>query len=565
MTTDSNDELMRLINDLAEGSLSEDQSHRLQELLRDDPAAQDAYREFMSLHANLHLSYDAGADGTGLPGLAAMPGNSMLAPSFDTVGASEKFVPSGRVARSRDRWSGIHRVLLLSLLAAVLVNAGLMWRMNSVPPSPDQKGANALASAEPSLDVKDGLAVITRTVDARWEDAPSGHSAGAVVGRGRVRLAEGLVQFEFFSGASVIVEGPADLELVSSMRVDCRLGKLRAHVPSQAHGFTVGTPGVDAVDLGTEFAVSVTKRGDGEVHVLDGEVELHPVEGQSGMSGAKQLLAGQGARYAVGGDAETIPSDPKQFVDRETMLRLSDDQHQARRTSWLTHSRRLRDDPSTLLYYRFDDHPAWERVLHHEGSGSGAGLDGAIVGCAWTQGRWPGKGALEFKRPTDRVRIDVDGEFDAMTFAAWVRIEGYDQWLSSLMLTDGFDFGEPHWQLSDKGEIILGVSGDPGVNYFSPRVLGPSDLGRWVHLATVYDPARGAVTHYVDGEIVSRDELREPIRLRIGPAEIGNWNSKGSGRHGIRSLNGRIDEFGLFGRAFSDEEIREMFDVGRPD
>ena len=37
---------------------------------------------------------------------------------------------------------------------------------------------------------------------------------------------------------------------------------------------------------------------------------------------------------------------------------------------------------------------------------------------------------------SDRVRIEVPGEFPQLTLAAWVRIEGVNNWLSSLMLTD---------------------------------------------------------------------------------------------------------------------------------
>src|SRR5690606_32641359 len=108
---------------------------------------------------------------------------------------------------------------------------------------------------------------------------------------------------------------------------------------------------------------------------------------------------------------------------------------------------------------------------------------------------------------------------------AWVRIDGFDRRWNSLMLTDGWDLGEPHWQLSREGELILGVKSSPFSNYFSPPVLGQADLGRWVLLVTVYDADAGHVSHYVDGRRVSREAIRRATPLRIGPAEIGNWTS----------------------------------------
>ena len=40
------------------------------------------------------------------------------------------------------------------------------------------------------------------------------------------------------------------------------------------------------------------------------------------------------------------------------------------------------------------------------------GSDGTVVGCQWTEGRWPGKKALEFQQVSDRVRLKMPGEFE---------------------------------------------------------------------------------------------------------------------------------------------------------
>ena len=216
-----------------------------------------------------------------------------------------------------------------------------------------------------------------------------------------------------------------------------------------------------------------------------------------------------------------------------------------------------------VLYYSFDDFSPWERTLRNVGARRDEALDGSVVGCLWTEGRWPGKGALEFKRISDRVRIDVPGRFESLTLAAWVRVEGLDQWFSSLMLTDDYDPGEVHWQLSDRGEMILSVKGV--TNCRSPAVLGPDDLGRWVHLVSVYDAAAKSVTHFLDGEPVSRHAIRQPTTpLLIGAAEVGNWTTLEKLPHPIRSLNGRMDEFCILARAVSAEEVRAMYESGKP-
>jgi hypothetical protein len=50
----------------------------------------------------------------------------------------------------------------------------------------------------------------------------------------------------------------------------------------------------------------------------------------------------------------------------------------------------------------------------------------------------------------------------------------------------------------------------------------------------------------------------------IGATEIGNRNQATRKWDQVRSLNGRIDELGVFARALSEEEIRMRYESGKP-
>jgi hypothetical protein len=254
------------------------------------------------------------------------------------------------------------------------------------------------------------------------------------------------------------------------------------------------------------------------------------------------------------------------MIDREQMLELSETAQRERYKGWQQFSEQFRIDPNVVAYYGFDEHSAWDRVLRNDSPREGDLLDGAIVGCQWTTGRWLNKRALEFKRTSDRVRVNVPGEFESITLIAWLRIEGFERWLSSLLLTDGHDLGELHWQMTDMGQLMLGVKAEPdrSHDFYSPSVIGPADLGRWVQLACVYDGKEGHVIHYVDGAEVSRESIRIPTVLRIGPAEIGNWAPQDLKDYQRRSLNGRVDEFALVKTALTAHQIKAIYDVGRP-
>jgi hypothetical protein len=135
-------------------------------------------------------------------------------------------------------------------------------------------------------------------------------------------------------------------------------------------------------------------------------------------------------------------------------------------------------------------------------------------------------------------------------------------------MTDSWDEAEPHWHIGAGGRIELGVQGrnrKGGVHYLTPVVFTPERLGQWVHLAVVHDRDAERVTHYVDGRPVKEEPTRLELPLRIGNAEIGNWNvTFRRHNHPIRYFSGCIDEFMLFSRALGGDEVERLYTQGRP-
>jgi hypothetical protein len=95
-----------------------------------------------------------------------------------------------------------------------------------------------------------------------------------------VAIERGLAEIRFRAGASVILQGPTRVELLSGNSVRLLVGKLAARVSRPATGFEVHAPAGKVIDRGTEFGVSVTPEGLTEVQVFAGEVEARPAEGQ---------------------------------------------------------------------------------------------------------------------------------------------------------------------------------------------------------------------------------------------------------------------------------------------
>ncbi len=94
---------------------------------------------------------------------------------------------------------------------------------------------------------------------------------------------------------------------------------------------------------------------------------------------------------------------------------------------------------------------------------SGPEADGLLVGpVEQSAGRFGIHSAgLNFERTGARVRTRVDGEFQALTFACWVRIDSLAHRYNALFMGDGNENGEPHWQIRDDGRLMFSVCGSP--------------------------------------------------------------------------------------------------------
>lgn len=538
------------------GTLDDQGLARLQILLKTNPAARTRFIQMQMLTTALQQVAETG---TGHSYADDLPAQSNQLPR-----ASQ---------RSPQTRSWYRLTVSLLLLTVCLLTGWIFYReaanplahkIQPVAPSiPSQRDPAAEATSE-------GVALLTRLVDVRWPDSQAHVEVGQALPRGSFQFDQGHAQIEFLCGATLIVEGPAHLELESPTQARVHKGRLRAHVPPAARGFTLQMDDLTVVDLGTEFGLAVSDTGT-DVEVFEGEVELHDPS-----SKIKKLIKGQALLLTDRGEYREKEPEPEKFLDISS-LEVKDQQLQsARYQSWLTWSKSLRQDPRLIAYYSFTEPGDWERRLVCSKLPLEKDLDGAIVGAREVPGRWNAKRALEFKQPADRVRVQIPGEYDSLTFAAWVKIDSLDRWYNSLFLTDSYDKGEPHWQILDTGQLYFSVrpvergkQGPKDFKALSPPFWNPSLNGKWIHLAVTCDLATSTITHYLNGTVLSRHQVppeQLPERTRIGTASLGNWSSPTlpGQRFAIRNLNGAMDELILFSSALSPEEIKEIYEHGKP-
>jgi hypothetical protein len=519
MNPDSHDLIQRQMA----GLLTEDEAALLQTRLKADTDLRRLYLHYMNL--DVALEAQAGSRDRVIDLLRAAP--------------LTENKPAGR-------W---YAWLPLTAAAAIVLLAFIVW--------PRTAADNEATS--------NGVAMVSQTLDAEF--AQTTVRSGDTIAPGKLILNKGLAQIEFFSGATVLIEGATQIEIISAWEARCVSGRVRVHVPPAAKGFLMHAPDVKLEDLGTEFALNVNGQ-DSAVHVFDGEVIAHTKDKAPASLKVGMSLA-----------STTAGVSPQDFLPISELQGLIRQREQHRFQQWQAWSEGASKDSRLIAYYTFQHAPddRWDRLVSNFVAPQLKQRAGGAVGAKWTQGRWPEKEALEFKRPGDRLRLNLDGSYTSLTLSAWVKVDSVDKKYNSLLLTDGYDNGEPHWQIYEDGSLMFSIIYRPeGVTrggtwnqiYYSKPVFTADSLGRWHHLAVTYDNASGMVLQYFDGKEEGHEvsALHQPDRpIVFGPCELGNWGLPTQGHpFPIRNLNGAIDEFAIYSAVLSGAEIQSIFENGNP-
>jgi len=419
--------------------------------------------------------------------------------------------------------------------------------------------------------------MLTRTVHAVWEGTDAISRSGDTLRPGSLHLKSGLAQIEFFSGATLLLEGDSpgtrncvvhggDLPSRQSPRACATAGPRL-----QAGGARDETGGLGHGVWPRSEPRQSTLGGPG----LEGEVEAHP-KGSAQLN----LKKGQGLQSQHNSLTRLTSVQPSDFAGIEKLDTLNVAQQKTRYDAWWNWAQQMRRDPRLIAFFPFQHLNQWDRFAGNIALPEDPLKNGGIVGAAWAQGRWPMKDALEFKRPGDRVRLRIPGAYQALTFACWVRVDGLDRKYNALLLTDGYDPGAPHWQIYEDGRLMFSISypdpADPqnlkkkrNQIYYSPVVFNRSETGRWHHIAVTYDSQSGEAAQYLDGVQLNREvsPYYQPGRQIVyGDCELGNWGlPTEKHKFPIRNLNGRMDEFAIFQEALSPAEIKGIYDAGNPE
>ena len=514
--------------DLAERSLGDDltpaESDRLEALLREHPAARDAFIDY------LHDSYSlAGWAGARLSAPAGPLPPSNAAPPAPAIPASASPVLGFLGDVGRQGWGFVsnHSLLFSVLLVLGLGTAWVIWRAEGVgrneahqiadlhpeisdpksPPAPNPQSLIPNPSSSP-------VARLTRAANCRWNGSAAPQIGQPLAAGQSLNLAAGVAEIEFDVGAKVVLQGPAAFELLSDKIARLDVGKAAVKINNErARGFKILTSETTFVDQGTEFGVEVTPGGANRVYVFKGEVDVERNAKEGRAAGPTQrLVENSGARLESDEPGMTLVQDTGECFIR-SILDADRDEH-------------------VVAYWRFEDRPVGILLPDTEGkrlrvcatvdsSFNGndlyAGMarnrpmfSADVAAAAVAQSGRPNRSCLDTSRPTEeihRLNVSTHSPFSHAAPLDAQRIAP-ERWTIEASVKAARLFGKAQGFLGRDGTFTLEESRAPARLTFEINARDrfaiafydadgrfheavaedlPVEAGRWYHLAATSD------------------------------------------------------------------------------
>lgn len=162
--------------------------------------------------------------------------------------------------------------------------------------------------------------------------------------------------------------------------------------------------------------------------------------------------------------------------------------------------------------------------------------------------------AIRFANNTDSASVDGS---DSLTFegnltvAAWIHPEALstgDTWPefeNRVIYSDQLNLDVLH----AKGRFEIK---NPNAWIGTPAAGGDLAVGEWHHILGTYDANAQLASHYVNGELVG---TAAPPAIQVAQSNLR------FGHMGIQCMVGSLDEVRLYERAFSEDDVRALFQL----
>jgi len=264
------EELKQLITLMASDELDAEGHRRIEEIVRSDEEAQRYFIHSMLLSGELRWA----------SGYSPSDTEALLGPVISEAEADSEIDGLGTNARQRAagphssldaerprRWPGSIRQSSSRRRIGVAVAAGLLVTF---------LGGLIYRGAPPSTGDSVVVATLESDADCVWAGRGEIGEGDELYSGDQLTLVAGNARLSFGKGATVLVESPSAIQLLSDASLRLLAGTVGVRASGDARDFAVISSDTAIVDLGTTFAVYKDDQQATEVEVFEGAVEVFP-------------------------------------------------------------------------------------------------------------------------------------------------------------------------------------------------------------------------------------------------------------------------------------------------
>jgi hypothetical protein len=293
MTSEERKKFYTLLNGLREGIITDAEFVQLDRLIGGDAEAAVDYVRFVRIWTA--LKFFKAAQRNTRPDSAWMMGDELheMPQVWKTLADYEKSAPPVEIMKEQpkqelivhvDRREGTFQVRKRSLFTAILSAAAMV--------------AVILFGRFAPYQTRHEVATLTDSMQAEWRSTELMHKGARLCAGRLLLLRQGFAELLFDSGVRIVIEAPAECEIVSDERIDLTYGRVFAAIPPQAVGFHIHTPSAQVIDLGTEFGITAELNGSTVLQMIKGKAAL--ITGEAANRTSMEVVSGAAKKVFAG-------------------------------------------------------------------------------------------------------------------------------------------------------------------------------------------------------------------------------------------------------------------------